>query len=357
MSEDSRLRLKRQYSVVVHGPDVVELRHGTWNPLSFTLADEGESGKLLGVVNRLDGSLSIPEIAAAEGIPRTEVEELVDQLAGLGVLEDEAGHALDYYLDQLVPNLSPFNGNRRPSRKRAVLFGDAQLTGEIARILGASAPHNEYELVAGEDGLRAVLTRGATSWPSDALALETDAEAFAGWKDRFVILASGAINPLELRGFNLVSLHHRIPWLHAAVDGPFLLVGPTFVPGRSACYECLDARVLMNLREAASYQAYKRALAEGRAAQATAPLDAVLAAMLAGLTAFEALNFLLTGASFTVGKVLSVYLPTMEFTFNEVLRLPGCPACGPSAEADDGELYFELRTLLDGSGSRDPSSA
>jgi bacteriocin biosynthesis cyclodehydratase domain-containing protein len=344
---DARLRLKRHYSIVVHGPDVIELRHGTWNPLSFTLADERQSGKLLGVVRRLDGRSSIGEIAAAERVPASEVEELVDQLATLGVLEGESGHALDYYLDQVVPNLMPFERDRRRPRTSAVLLGDAGPVGEIARILTASGAH-DYEVERADDGMRTRLACAALSWQSDGLAAEVEAEAFAGWRDRFVVFASSAINPLELRGFNLVSLHHGIPWLHAAVDGPFLLVGPTFVPERTACYECLDARVLMNLREAASYQAYKRALADGRAARSSAPLDAVLESMLAGLTAFEALNFLLTGASFTTAKLLAVYLPTMEFTFNEVLRLPGCPACGPSPEADDSELYFDLRTLLDG---------
>ena len=107
----------------------------------------------------------------------------------------------------------------------------------------------------------------------------------------------------------------------------------------------------MNLREGSVYQSYKRALAEGRATGSTVPLDAVLGAMLSSYAAFEALNFALTGRSFTVGKLLAIYLPTLEFTFNEVLRLPGCAACGPLAESDDRELYFELRTLLNGDGS------
>ena len=65
----------------------------------------------------------------------------------------------------------------------------------------------------------------------------------------------------------------------------------------------------------------------------------------------------LTDANFTVGKVLAVHLPTMEFSFNEVLRVAGCPGCGPSSERDDHELYFEMASfgvvkVLDGqSGS------
>jgi hypothetical protein len=107
----------------------------------------------------------------------------------------------------------------------------------------------------------------------------------------------------------------------------------------------------MNLREGGSYERYKHALAEGRASSAVAPLDAVLNALLGSHVAFEALNHALTGVSFTVGKLLAIYLPTMEFTYNEVLRLPGCPACGSKPERDERELYFELQTLLGGTPS------
>jgi hypothetical protein len=102
----------------------------------------------------------------------------------------------------------------------------------------------------------------------------------------------------------------------------------------------------MNLREAASYQRYKTALLDGRTRESTAPLNAILVTMLASHTAFEVLNFLTTGAGFTVGRMLAIYLPTMEIAFNQVLRLPGCTACMPAIERDDHELYFDVRSLL-----------
>ena len=154
-----------------------------------------------------------------------------------------------------------------------------------------------------------------------------------------------AVDPLELRAFNRVSLHLRLPWLHAAIDGPFLLIGPTFVPFRWACYECLEARVVMNLRDAAGYQRYKRALAEARVTTPAVGPETVSAAMLASLASFEALNFTRTGAAFTTGRMLTVFLPTLEFAFHEVLRLPGCPACGAVQERDDRELYLDTRSL------------
>ena len=103
---------------------------------------------------------------------------------------------------------------------------------------------------------------------------------------------------------------------------------------------------MMNLRENASYQSYKSALADGQVRNGDLPLEPMLCGMLASHTALETINFCLTGTSFTVGKMLAIHLPTMEFAFNEVLRLPTCAACGPVAGRDDTELYFDSATLL-----------
>ena len=348
MPNGPAMRLKRHYAIVAHSPDVVELRHGTWNPVSFTLADESRSGQLFRVLRRLDGTLSPAEIAAAERVPAAEVEALVGQLAGMELLEEQSTHALDYYLDTVVPSLLPYHEHRAAAHSSALLLGDAGVSEQIGRILAASALGDRCDVRVADQGLAALLARPDPSWMTDGLEFEEAAQPFAEWSGKLVVFAGGTVNPLASRAFNRVSLHHRIPWIHAAVDGPFLLIGPTFIPFRSPCYECLEGRVLMNLREAGSYQSYTRAMVEGRVTGSLAPLDAVLQAMLASHTAFEALNFLLTGASFTVGKMLAVYLPTMEFTFNEVLRLPGCPACSPAPESDDRELFFDVRALLNG---------
>ena len=161
------------------------------------------------------------------------------------------------------------------------------------------------------------LVRCARASYEDGISFEEAVAPFARWRGHFVIHASASVNPLELRGLNRVCLHHRVPCIAAAMDGPFLLIGPTVLPGRTACLECLETRVLMNLRQAADYQAYKLALLEGRATGSCTPLDGVLASLLASFVSMEALNFALAGTSFTVGKVLCVHLPTMEFVYNE----------------------------------------
>lgn len=342
---ESRFRVKRQYSLVVHGPDVVEVRHGVWNPTSLTLTDDRESGRLATALRRLDGRSSLAEISDEEGIPAAELEALVARLADLGMLEEASSNALDYYTDFVVPNLSALGAGRR-DRKLAPVFvlGDPALGDHVARTLKES--FDEGLQIESDDGSVRQALRRSDSDVRDGLALEELGADLSWLAGRLVVFAVSLINPMELQVFNRVALRHGIPWIHAAVDGPFLLVGPTFVPHRSPCYECLETRVLMNLRERSSYVAYKDALANGRVLEQSAPLQAVMGGLAGSLTSFEALNYLLTETTFTVGKLLAVYLPTMEFVFNDVVRVPGCEACGSQPERNDRELYFEVGALL-----------
>nr|WP_225956101.1 TOMM precursor leader peptide-binding protein [Amycolatopsis lexingtonensis] len=163
-----------------------------------------------------------------------------------------------------------------------------------------------------------------------------------------VVHATEAVHPLRLAVLNRLALALGTPWLQSAVDGPLLLVGPTFVPDSSACFTCFETRVVMNLREAASYQRYKQALAKAQEVTGTAAEGlGVLTSLVASHTALEAVNFAVTGSTSTVGKVLGIYLPSMEVAYSEVLRLPGCPSCGAVPERDGTELYFDVRRWVD----------
>ena len=343
MGENETLRLKRHYSIVAHSPDDVELRYGVWNPVSFTLTDEAKSGSLFRLVSRLDGSASPAQLAKDENVPREDVETLIDHMLGLGVLESTSSSSLDHYLDDILP--WRVDGGS-PSDRPIVLLGDRELAVEIQRYLQASLPGTPITPVEADDPAWVALNDGDTSWLSDGLNLQEKLLVFEGWRDTFLVFATKVINPVQLRMVNRICLELRIPWIHAAIDGPFLFVGPIFIPHRSACYECLEIRVMMNLRESGSYQRYKRAIIERQVEEGQIPVEPAINGVLSSHTVLETLNFALTGSSFTVSKVLAIYLPTMEFTYNEVLRAPSCTSCSPSPERDDKETYFDAGAFI-----------
>lgn len=342
-----RPRLKQHLSVIVHSPDTVEIRDGVWNPSSYTLNDDSASGNLAQVVSMFTGTHTVAEIAATAGTSPKQIHSVLDQLRELRLLEDGSAGALQYYLDRQLPTLLPFGGEPETRFPPPVLLGIGNVAEEVAVQLDRVLTDVAHP---GTDSTSVVmqppdLTEGI-GLLDDILAFERWSRSFNAWHDRLVIWASDIVRPDCLQVLNHLSLRVGFPWIHSCIDGPFLLIGPTMIPGRTSCYECLETRLLMNLREATSYQRYKIALSDHRVRQHSTPLNAALTAMLASHTAFEVLNYLTTGNGFTVGKLLAIYLPTMEVAYHRVQRLPNCIACAPPAGRDDHELYFDVRTLL-----------
>jgi len=344
MNKNNKVSLKRQYSIIFHSPDTVEARYGVWNPVSFTFTDESKTGNLINILGLLDGSLTLSEVAKKAKVQYSEVEKLVDELNNLGILNFDSSDSLDHYLDIIVPTLrtlSETNEKRRPIE----LIGDRELTDKISDLLTSSLSDVGITILDSDDIAMQTLSGEEMSWITNGIVFQQKMKVFESWRDKFLVFSSKSINPIRTKLLNLICLFHRIPWIHAAIDGPFLFIGPIFIPHRTACYECFETRVYMNLRESASYQHYKRAIVEGEVKYGSAPIEPVITSLLASHTALETLNYCLTNSSFTVGKVMAIYLPTMEITFNEVLRLPGCRSCSPSAERDDKELYFDIRAF------------
>lgn len=346
MADNDKFRIKPRFNLVAHSPDHVELRSGVWSPSSFVLEDSSQAGHLYRVLRSLDGSRSAKEIASNEGIPRADVEAVIDQLRALDAIETAAGSALDDYVTAYVPTLRNPDPNLEPIARLLVL-GDDNCAARVRDLLCGTLPDVGVDLLTREDAAWRQLMDADEGWLNDGLLFERYAEQFQSWAGALVVHVAGALHPPRLRRLNRVTQHLGISWIHGALDGPFLLVGPTFIPNRTPCFECLELRVLMNMRDAGNYQDYKHALVSGAVSGAPWTGTSIASAILAAHVALESLNFTVTRSSFTMGKLLSLYIPTMEFVFHDVLRVPTCPACGSLGHRDDRELYFDIRTLVD----------
>jgi bacteriocin biosynthesis cyclodehydratase domain-containing protein len=338
-------RIRRYFSIVAHSPDWAEVRYGVWNPTSFTLRDETESGMLTRLLLRLDGTAALDQIASEEGVAAHEIEALLDQLEDLGVLEDSATNALDFMLDRTPGGRLAETGETSQSPP-VLVIGDGELSSQIAHLLKDAVPGLIVTTRTVQEEFSSFYRNDFVNPDEDAFAIATQLSEFAHWQDCFIIVALDTIDPHLLHRINRICHELRRPWLHAAIDGPFLFVGPLTVPFRSSCFDCFETRVMMNLRESTSYQHYKRALVHNLVKVGSLPIERTVRALLASHSAVEANNFLLTGHSCCINKVLSIYLPTMEFMYHEILRLPNCPVCAPQPEAIRQELYFDLASTL-----------
>ncbi len=338
-------RLKIDFSLIIHGPDHVELRSGGFNAVSHFLRDEDQNGQLAAILKHLDGR-SVRDVARETGARRAMIEDLIDHLYQIGAIQDGPEHVLDAYFDRIFPSLRS-RDTGLSARMPATIIGAGAIGDMLAASIRELLPDADVAVLGDEDPTMRALRILTLSRFEKGLDRATIEEDFMPLKGRLLILPQLPIDPHRALVLNRLALLLGSPWLWGAADGPTLFVGPLTVPDASACFQCCETRVTMNLRETVSYQRYKSALAEGQVRQAPLKIETALQHILAGHMALEAVNYLVTGTTFTIGKTLSLYMPTMEFCFHDILRLPGCPACGPEAFVEEPELYYDMRALLD----------
>lgn len=144
-----------------------------------------------------------------------------------------------------------------------------------------------------------------------------------------LLVAAADWPPFELpRWINRACLRAGTPYIAAGQFLPLSRIGPTVLPGRTACLECEERQIR---REFPLYDE----LAEFRTAN---PGDAATIGAAGGLVgsmlAMEAIH-LLSGAiePATVGCALILDIRTMSLSREETTPDPGCPACREAQRA------------------------
>jgi bacteriocin biosynthesis cyclodehydratase domain-containing protein len=146
------------------------------------------------------------------------------------------------------------------------------------------------------------------------------AEAVAGCD---VLLAAADWPPYELtRWVNAVCVSRRMPFLTAGQQPPLLKIGPTYVPGRGACFACHETQVRR------SFPLYDQ-LAEHRRrhppeAITLGPASGVIGALL-GL---EVMHLVASDEPVaTQDRALLLDMRSLEARWEDVERDPACPVC------------------------------
>lgn len=337
-----KIRFKAEYAIIAHSANTVELRAGVWNPRSLTLTDERESGTLLPMLKALHAGGSPAEIASAAGVARSEAEALLDSLLDAGVVSSEQTGALNALLERQssLPMVEAELTNP------VFVVGDDAVSTAIRRQLGDELG-NSVTCLGQDDPLVKRLFQLDSLSLVDGLERERIFEEFAAWKGSVIACTMTTLNPIAFAALDEIAQGVGFVWIHGVVDGPYVLVGPTIIPGRTATYADLERRFMMNMRELASYQKYKAALADKLVTDSSHPLAGTLVDLLASHVSMELLNWLKSGSNFTINRVLGIYLPTMEMAFHEVLPSPFGSAATSLQSRDATDLYFNVRDWLD----------
>jgi ribosomal protein S12 methylthiotransferase accessory factor len=158
----------------------------------------------------------------------------------------------------------------------------------------------------------------------------------------FVVAVETDCTPATLERINSWALAGRRPWMLVGAWNRRLLVGPIFVPGETACYECYRKRLASHRAHLEAYQALEACRLTHSPAVPREPVLPALCDIAAAHAALELFHFATRlSPARTVGRVL-VYDPVeSETTVESILRIPWCPLCAsiaPQAHSGETEL-------------------
>lgn len=104
-------------------------------------------------------------------------------------------------------------------------------------------------------------------------------------------------------------------------------MGPLYVPSETACYYEFETQVEASTAFREDYLLYKEHLADAgiHGAYFVLPPYPQIAA---GFSALSASQFLARGQAMTVGRSIRIDFERLSVDYQDVLRLPRCPACG-----------------------------
>lgn len=150
--------------------------------------------------------------------------------------------------------------------------------------------------------------------------------------DVSVVVTDDYLRP-QLAGWNTQALASGKPWLLVRPIGIESWIGPMFVPGQTACWDCLAQR-LRGHRKLETYIAKRRG--------DDAPLGAAAAAGIASTqhmalaeAATEITRWIATGGqSALLNQMITTNVLTFDRARHVLTRRPQCPSCGNRAPID-----------------------
>lgn len=374
-----RPRLKPHVALVPVGPESVLLK----GPGLFVhYGGEGIDG-LLRLLPLVDGTRDSATLARESGLPEQDVRDALEALVQDGALEDaddDAALPLDVEARaRLAPQLGilshltshPARAQARLAEARVLVLGAGALGAAVADALVAGgvgivgladeAPVQPHDRMA---AAHARATEGETRAASLArwlgqrpgarvervlLSSPDSRRLFAdelrrvarGWTH--VVVASDMLMPWLFLQANEACLAERVTWTGAFLDELEASVGPTVIPGQSACWRCYDLRTKgahPNLERLLAFEAHRQ---DARAP----PLGFSTFATLAGAWTAQAVLTHVSRAALPplVGEVLRLRFLDLHAQKHRVLRMPRCPACTPTSIPDVDRYALDPVTL------------
>ena len=282
---------------------------------SAVVFDGGAAERLLpALLPLLDGEHSFSDIVATLGEPAAPaIEQALELLAEHRLLTSSLPAAADDTLRFLLATdrraVDPADLATSLGRARVALAGSAGVGEELARVLRCS-------------GIRRIEHGSLSERPPGT--------------PEIVVAAPAAEELHELDEWNRQCLSEGTTWLALLpCDGRVAPVGPLFVPGETACYDCFRIR-------RASTCGYAQEFWSLEGSPAEAPDALPLRRAVAGIAGWVILRWLVGRDASLPGVVHALEIgSSLALAAHHVWRVPRCPSCSDTSGVAPPAPWFD----------------
>jgi hypothetical protein len=323
-------------------------------------------GALLPYLNGQTATEDILQSLENEGIHRGAAAAVLRQLEASSLIEEADANGLsDDELSQFADQIRFFS---RFTQQGGEKFQAALRGSRVALLADGALGESVYRRLAdagfGEVVILSRRPQQAHAWVESVtgvrprttvLALDSDEILPADAPDMpsILVVCQEAHDPLLLEAVDALSKRRRLPWLLVRnLDLQEGWVGPLFVPGETASYLSLEARLRGNMPCFPEYVAFDTHV---RATEPPAALGGLQAAfdLLASIAVIELIKYATEiKVPQLLGKFLTVNLWTWETELHEVLRLPAL-----DREAPARPEVFPWKVVTHDDGATSPGRA
>ena len=324
----------------------IRIRKGVWSFWEMVINLSGEDPKVREILDEVFDKLQRGEVVDTDDLSSNiPIEKLIginklfrEMWEGGLVITPEENFSLNRITEILLGYHSPELELKKPNA--ILFFSDIQYPKRIAQEIGKQL-NIDIEIL-GEDIFREILDVDLTTkvdYMSYLKKLHEYSEYFEGYDSIAGYLSEPYVK--FLRNFNRIAVNIEKPVSIGMVDGPFIHA-LTVHPTQTGCLECFENRVMSRLEELEVYHKFIKSQNTTLPKFEYTPI----AHILTSITISEALLLSIAQKSKFMGRVLSVYLPTLEIQCEDILRLPYCPACGAVAKGKAREMYLSSKALI-----------
>lgn len=338
LSSDTTVRIDPTVVPVELSADEVHFRAGPWAGPIITLRDEGRDGTLASVVAHLDMGTTIGEIMnRVEGVNELDVRHILSELDRKNVLRKMNG---DSVVDPMPLPLRFAQSDLKTLKSTEVLvMSSGEIGPLIVEMLASAGVGNVFVNHRRDDG-----TSGTFDGATTVQAWDESEPQINDRVEEVDLCISATMQPCPGAStlVNKLALKAGTPSVYANVTGYDITIGPTVLPGETACFECYNKHRTGNMSSGDGYEAFEQ-VAKNRTGTVTDCLP--FAEIAAGFLATDIINFLCYGHGFTVGSIVTFDMSNLSMESNDVLKFPRCDICGELNDTLGRDALFTIHNL------------